>query len=118
MTGAGFPHSDISGSKRVCRSPKLFAAYRVLHHLMTPRHPSTALAGLITVSDSRRSIHLPEDFHILDFQRTKFVVGTTLDLFPVLAPTARTTIGDPEKWWAQMDLNHRPRAYQARALTN
>ena len=22
------------------------------------------------------------------------------------------------KWWAQMDLNHRPRAYQARALTN
>ncbi len=21
-------------------------------------------------------------------------------------------------WWAQMDLNHRPRAYQARALTN
>ena len=22
------------------------------------------------------------------------------------------------KWWAQTDLNHRPRAYQARALTN
>ena len=22
------------------------------------------------------------------------------------------------EWWAQMDLNHRPRAYQARALTN
>ena len=21
-------------------------------------------------------------------------------------------------WWAQMDSNHRPRAYQARALTN
>jgi hypothetical protein len=60
MTGAGFPHSDISGSKRVCRSPELFAAYRVLHHLMTPRHSSTALAGLITISDSRRLIHLPE----------------------------------------------------------
>jgi hypothetical protein len=95
MTGAGFPHSDISGSKRVCRSPKLFAAYRVLHHLMTPRHPSIALAGLITFSDSRRLIHLPENFHILDFQRTKFVIGTTFDPFPVLAPTV-TTIGDPE----------------------
>ena len=30
---AGFPHSDISGSKVVCTSPKLFAAYHVLHRL-------------------------------------------------------------------------------------
>jgi hypothetical protein len=74
MTGAGFPHSEIFGSKRVCRSPKLIAAYRVLHRLTTPRHPSTALAGLITVSDSRRLIHLPDKIHILDFQRTKLVV--------------------------------------------
>ena len=31
-----------------------------------------------------------------------------------------TTHGDASgtTWWAQMDLNHRPRAYQARALTN
>ena len=29
----GLPHSDISGSKVVCTSPKLFAAYHVLHRL-------------------------------------------------------------------------------------
>ncbi len=40
---AGFPHSDISGSIPVCRSPELFAAYHVLHRLRKPRHPPFAL---------------------------------------------------------------------------
>ena len=39
----GFSHSDISGSKVVCTSPKLFAAYHVLRHLREPRHPPFAL---------------------------------------------------------------------------
>ena len=38
-----FPHSDISGSKYICYSPKLFAAYHVLHRLSVPRHPPCAL---------------------------------------------------------------------------
>ncbi len=42
MTGRGFPHSDTHGSKRVCRSPWLVAAYRVLLRLPVPRHPSCA----------------------------------------------------------------------------
>ena len=42
MKGIGFPHSDISGSKRACRSPELFAAYHVLRRLVMPRHPSHA----------------------------------------------------------------------------
>lgn len=37
------PHSEISGSKRTCRSPKLIAAYHVLHRLLAPRHPLCAL---------------------------------------------------------------------------
>ena len=40
---AGLPHSDISGSKPVCSSPELFAAYHVLHRLQKPRHPPFAL---------------------------------------------------------------------------
>ena len=36
---AGFPHSDISGSKPACGSPKLFAACHVLHRRSVPRHP-------------------------------------------------------------------------------
>jgi hypothetical protein len=37
------PHSEISGSKRICRSPKLIAAYHVLHRLLAPRHSLCAL---------------------------------------------------------------------------
>jgi hypothetical protein len=46
MTPAGFPHSDIPGSKLVCSSPRLIAAYRVLHRLLVPRHPPCALSSL------------------------------------------------------------------------
>ena len=40
---AGLPHSEILGSIRVCRSPKLIAAYRVLRRRRVPRHPPHAL---------------------------------------------------------------------------
>lgn len=41
---AGFPHSEIFGSKDICSSPKLFAAYHVFHRLLVPRHPPYALS--------------------------------------------------------------------------
>ena len=40
---AGLPHSEISGSRPVCSSPELVAAYHVLHRLQKPRHPPSAL---------------------------------------------------------------------------
>ena len=43
VCSSGFPHSDISGSMDICSSPKLFAAYHVLHQLSVPRHPPCAL---------------------------------------------------------------------------
>ncbi len=42
----GFPHSDISGSTPACGSPKLFAAYHVLHRFLVPRHPPYAFYNL------------------------------------------------------------------------
>ena len=42
----GFPHSEIFGSKLVRNSPKLIAAYHVLHRLSAPRHPPNALKTL------------------------------------------------------------------------
>ena len=39
----GLTHSDIPGSKPVCGSPGLFAAYHVLRRLQKPRHPPFAL---------------------------------------------------------------------------
>ena len=40
----GLPHSDIHGSRVICTSPQLFAAYHVLRRLREPRHPPFALA--------------------------------------------------------------------------
>src|SRR5689334_24796023 len=50
MTPAGFPHSDIPGSKTVCVSPRLIAAYHVLHRLLVPRHPPCTLSSLTEFS--------------------------------------------------------------------
>src|SRR5262245_55930714 len=53
----GFPHSEIPGSKLVCSSPGLIAAYRVLHRLLAPRHSPYALSSLtIRNSNSRRDV--------------------------------------------------------------
>ena len=49
VCSAGFPHSEISGSKDICSSPKLFAAYHVFHRLLVPRHPPCALI-ILTLS--------------------------------------------------------------------
>ena len=42
----GFPHSDIHGSRDICSSPWLFAAYHVFRRLLVPRHPPCALSSL------------------------------------------------------------------------
>src|SRR3569833_2240067 len=42
----GFPHSEILGSKLVRSSPRLIAAYHVLHRLLAPRHPPDTLIAL------------------------------------------------------------------------
>jgi hypothetical protein len=54
MSLSGLPHSEILGSKPVCGSPKLFAAYHVLHRLLAPRHSPYALSSL-TIFISRNS---------------------------------------------------------------
>ena len=49
----GFPHSDIPGSRPVCGSPRLFAAYHVLRRLPAPRHPPCALRSLTNYFSNR-----------------------------------------------------------------
>ena len=50
-----FPHSEISGSKDICSSPKLIAAYHVFHRLLVPRHPPCALLRLTSSAKIRFS---------------------------------------------------------------
>ena len=62
-----FPNSEISGSKCVCHSPKLIAAYHVLHRLPVPRHPPCALTRLISCV----SVLIPRHYNtsLVSFQR-------------------------------------------------
>ena len=46
------PHSEISGSRLICSSPKLFAACHVLHRLLMPRHSPCALISLTFVREN------------------------------------------------------------------
>ena len=45
VCSCGFPHSDISGSRDICSSPKLIAAYHVFLRPLVPRHPPCALSA-------------------------------------------------------------------------
>ena len=109
--------------------------------LLRPSSPDDAKASINgcnwfmqTLYYSRRLFYPLTD---LNFQRTKLIFcfvtcrGLAVPLPSPPAPGLRraSSAGQPDGcairspswgggWWAQMDLNHRPRAYQARALTN
>ena len=52
------PHSEISGSKCACHSPKLIAANHVLHRLLMPRHPSCARIRLTKRNSRSFSVYV------------------------------------------------------------
>ena len=73
---AGFPHSDIRGSRDICSSPRLFAAYHVFLRPLVPRHPSCALFCLtchLSVTVNRSLVLFRDVNHALAFF-TAFVV--------------------------------------------
>ena len=58
----GFAHSGIAGSKVVCTSPTLIAAYHALHRHQLPRHPLYALSSLraieiVIMNPARDGLH-------------------------------------------------------------
>ena len=153
---AGLPHSEISGSKLICSSPKLIAACRVFHRLLMPRHSPCTLYSLtfclVTFWFSNKkflelcrllrgincSLFYP--FLLKSFHKLKCFTSLLLAwyfwyldlaLFSFQGAISNSfseirfqhsaflnaEIQPLNWWWAQVDSNHRPRAYQARALT-
>ena len=55
----GLPHSEICGSRDICSSPQLIAAYHVLHRLREPRHPSCALFSFLYMNSWVSSLFKP-----------------------------------------------------------
>ena len=50
VCSARFPHSEICGSRDICSSPQLIAAYHVFLRLKEPRHPPYALSTFFCTS--------------------------------------------------------------------
>src|ERR1700761_3236114 len=80
FTPAGFPHSEILGSKPVCGSPRLIAAYRVLRRLSAPRHPPCTLSSLTKLEFSliRRILSLLTRFSCQRASRIDEIRGTVI----------------------------------------
>ena len=56
ITPRGLSHSEIHGSKDICSSPQLIAAYHVLHRLREPRHPPCALNYFLRLASPTTTI--------------------------------------------------------------
>ena len=81
----GLPHSDISGSRPVCGSPELFAAYHVLHRFRKTRHPPFALVLFLFVNHETTSSRLSrfafEEIVVPNNSRKNFGLIQTIVIF-------------------------------------
>jgi hypothetical protein len=82
----GLPHSDISGSTPVCGSPKLFAAYHVLHRLPMPRHPPHALSSLTITRLTLKTLQYYQILTLSVTSRFKLSKNENLDTGAVAYP--------------------------------
>ena len=84
MTPAGFPHSDIHGSKPACGSPWLFAAYHVFLRRPVPWHPPCALSNLIVTSEQLVKVSFKSLSHFILRPTAKlfFATGFFTRCFP------------------------------------
>ena len=80
ITPVRLPHSEISGSKRICRYPKLIAAYHVLHRLLAPRHPPYTLNSLFQFF-LKWINHFKKYYRNLCLKRFRCVFWVTFQLF-------------------------------------
>ena len=85
---AGFPHSDIDGSRDVCSSPSLIAAYHVLPRLCAPRHPPCALGSLPTEFGPSANFSQELEYTSLDAYPTS----------PSLGISSYSTVKEPRRF--------------------
>ena len=87
---AGFPHSEICGSKLMCSSPQLIAACHVLHRLLMPRHSPCALYSLTSSEQTPHPSLLPCGQSSL----------TSLLLLSLAKPSALLGVGPNHVWFS------------------
>ena len=77
VCSSGFPHSEISGSKDICSSPKLFAAYHVFHRLLVPRHPPCALSSLTSSISTAGTVFIRRCIALHPWSRVYLILSVT-----------------------------------------
>ncbi len=90
------PHSDISGSKPACGSPKLFAVDRVLLRLLAPRHPPYALI-ILTFSPLTFPPRAPRSVVISAFHHKKRLTLVFSSLYAVFKEQSASWPGGDER---------------------
>ena len=140
LPAVGFPIRTSPDQSLVSGSPTLFAATHVLLRLLSPRHPSCALCSLVIsfpccstssrrpgssaapwLTRARRTTHTCLLAHM---QLSKIANpggadrDRTDDFQLAKLALSQLSYGPVGGWWAWIDLNYRPHAYQACALTN
>ena len=118
---AGFPHSEIHGSMSAFDSPWLIADCCVLRRLLVPRHSPCALCSLTIFESLVLLVKKHSTIISIVVVTLKSILPSCLlhiclycSVFKVHLFEVRFLFGS---WWAQVDSNHRPHAYQACALT-
>jgi hypothetical protein len=132
MTPVRFaPHSEIPGSTPVCGSPRLIAAYHVLHRRLVPRDPPGTLSSLTTRSRFKGNVSVIHHL-VLEIHSTETSSAKTEKTFPEKLPcriqlskndqskitnqkSNRSSISDLRLlifdrlfWWSRPDSNRRP----------
>ena len=131
----GLLHSEICGSMCTYHSPQLIAVNYVLRRLPMPRHSPCALFSfticfmfwvLLIVNQILLVVFYPIKFYSIVLTRSILICITFFLFCFQVAFTLKVNFSNyfhncsnPSLifWWAQMDSNHRPHAYQACALT-
>ena len=123
ITLDGLPHSEISGSKPVCGSPELIAAYHVLHRRPAPRHPPYALSSLTTTFTLLENVAIGTSYAYASLLLSSVVNEP--------GPSARQQLGryrpasvsggpplgpGPITWWSWPGSNRRPPPCKGGAL--
>ena len=114
MTRTGLPHSEIHGSKLVCSSPWLIAAYHVLHRLPVPRHPPYALSNLTKKFRRNLSFEKTTTFYLV--VKEPFDPPEADSNLFYFSPRSLQDIGYKPNLWRRPGSNRRPIACKAIAL--
>jgi hypothetical protein len=104
------PHSDIRGSQLADSSPRLNAAYHVLHRLLAPRHPPYTLTSSARIASTRQAGRIGSIsliFDVIDCSMHRLFRCHHSSVVKVLARAPCTPVlGQTKTAWLLPDRSH------------